>query len=78
MEPTLAMLARVEPRSRPTPVGFQLLKMEGPNGDAVPGRFAKGLRWGIDPARSRESKVELVELFSVGSRPGEGVLAKGD
>jgi hypothetical protein len=59
-------------------VGFQLLKMEGPKGDAVPGRVAKGLRWGIDPARNRESRVELFDVFSEGSRPGEGVLAKGD
>jgi hypothetical protein len=35
LEPKLAMLAKVDPRSRP--VGFQLLKMEGPNGELEPG-----------------------------------------
>jgi hypothetical protein len=72
------MLASVEPRSRPTPAGFQLLKMDGPNGDAELGKLAKGLRCGMDPARSRESNVEFVEdELSIGSRPGEGVLLKG-
>lgn len=59
LEPTLAMLARVEPRSRPTAAGFQLLlKMEGPKGELVPGTAEKGLRCGIDPARRRESRAE--------------------
>jgi len=66
------MLASVDPRSRP--VGFQLLKIDGPNGEFVPGMLAKGLLWGIDPARSRESNVEELDVFSVGSRPGEGAL----
>jgi hypothetical protein len=68
----LAMLARVAPRSRP--VGFQLLKMEGPKGELVPGICAKGLRWGIEPARSLERSVEGFDAGSDGSRPGEGAL----
>jgi hypothetical protein len=72
------MLASVEPRSRPTPAGFQLLKMDGPKGDAELGRLAKGLRCGMDPARSRDNNVEFVEdELSIDSRPGEGVLLKG-
>src|SRR3569833_3131063 len=68
----LAMLARVEPRSRP--LGFQLLNMEGPKGELAP-MGAKGLRCGMDPARRRESRVdELDELSGEGSRPGEGDL----
>jgi hypothetical protein len=42
LDPKLAMLAKVLPLSRP--VGFQLLKMDGPNGELVPGTWAKGLR----------------------------------
>lgn len=76
MEPTLAMLARVEARSRPTPAGFQLLKMEGPNGELVPGIGANWLLWGMDPARRRERSVELelAAVFSWGSGLGEGDL----
>ena len=68
----LAMLAKVLARSRP--VGFQLLKMEGPNGELVPGTGAKGLRWGKEPARSLESKADALEGSLGASRPGEGDL----
>lgn len=69
------MLARVDPRSRPRPAGFQLLKMPGPNGEFAPGRGAKGLRCGMEPARSRESRVEVPGGADSGSsRPGDGDL----
>lgn len=72
------MLARVEPRSRPRPEGFQLLKIEGPKGEAEVGRFANGLRCGIDPARSLERRVEVPGLLlSGGSRLGDGDLLNG-
>jgi hypothetical protein len=72
LDPRLAMLARVAPRSRPEV--FQLLNMEGPNGELAPGRVAKGLRCGIEPARSRESKAEPLEVLSGVSSPGDGDL----
>lgn len=74
----LAMLARVAPRSRPVPVGFQLVNIDGPKGELVPGIWgANGLRCGIDPARNLERRVEELGCGSEGSRPGEGVLLKG-
>jgi hypothetical protein len=81
LDPMLAMLANVLPLSRP-PGGFQLLKIEGPKGELVPGTWvpANGLRWGIEPARSLESSVDVVEglllaLVVLGaSRPGDGDL----
>jgi len=74
LEPTLAILARVEVLSRPVPVGFQLEKIDGPKGEAAPGIGAKGLLCGIEPARSRESSVDEFEAFSDGSSPGDGDL----
>jgi hypothetical protein len=68
------MLANVEPLSRPRPAGFQLLNMDGPNGELVPGNCAKGLRCGMEPARSLDNRVELLEAESGGSSPGEGDL----
>lgn len=70
---TLAMLARVEPLSRP--MVFQLLlKMLGPNGELAPDTCeGNGLRCGREPARSRErSVVGLSVDVKDGSRPGEG------
>lgn len=78
MDPTLAMLASVDPRSRPTPVTPpQLLKMDGPKGELEPGRGANWLRCGIEPARRRERRVEPFDVLSIGSSPGDGVLLKG-
>lgn len=73
------MLARVDPRSRPTCDGFQLEKIEGPNGELDPGRFEENwLLCGIDPARSRERRDDCVWGWdSVASKPGEGDLLKG-
>jgi hypothetical protein len=72
----LAMLARVAPRSRVIPAGFQaLLKRVGPNGEAWPGNGPNGLRWGMDPALNLDSSVEPVAVLSFGgSNPGEGDL----
>lgn len=70
LDGTLAMLARVLPLSRP--VGVQLLKMETPNGELVPGTWANGLRWGKEPALSLERRVEAEP--SACSMPGEGDL----
>lgn len=71
---TLAILARVEPLSRPT-VFQLLLKMLGPNGELVPGTcWANGLRCGREPARRRESKADGLFADSGGSKPGEGDL----
>ena len=67
------MLASVEPLSRP-PVGFQLLKMDGPNGELEPGMWAKGLRCGMEPALRRDNNVEAPEDGSDGSSPGDGDL----
>ena len=53
------MLANVLPRS--LPVGFQLLKNEGPNGELVPVTDAKGLRCGIEPALSLDRSAEALE-----------------
>lgn len=72
LDPMLAMLARVDARSRP--VGFQLLKMEGPNGELVPGICANGLRWGIEPARRRDKRADELDELSGASKPGEGDL----
>lgn len=74
------MLASVLPRSRP--VGFQLLKMEGPKGEAeVLGRLdEKGLRWGMEPARNLDNKVEDRPGSASdedSAKPGDGVLLKG-
>ena len=66
------MLANVFPLSRP--VGFQLLKMEGPNGELVPGTWANGLRWGMEPARSLDSNVDALGTSLGASRPGDGDL----
>lgn len=68
------MLAKVEPLSRPT--AFQLLlKMFGPKGELAPdGCGANGLRWGMEPARRRDSKADGLFDGSVGSRPGDGDL----
>jgi len=67
----LAILAKVLPLSRP--VGFQLLKIEGPNGELVPGMWANGLRCGMEPARSLERRVDaLVEPSA--SSAGDGDL----
>lgn len=69
------MLARVEPLSRPT--AFQLLlKMVGPKGELVPGTcWGNGLRWGSDPARSRDRRAEgLLDGSVGGSSPGDGDL----
>ena len=74
------MPARVPARSRPIPLGFQLLKMDGPKGEFVPGMGANWLLWGRDPARSRDNKVELLLAgFSGagGSGFGDGVLLNG-
>jgi hypothetical protein len=68
------MLAKVDALSRPTPVGFQLLKIEGPKGELVPGIGAYWLLWGMEPARRRERRVELLEGFSCRSGLGEGDL----
>lgn len=67
------MLARVLPRSRPA-VGFQLEKMDGPKGELVPGIWAKGLRCGMEPARSLDRRVEALAALSFGSIPGDGDL----
>lgn len=81
MEPTLAMLANVEPRSRPTPAGFQLLKMEGPKGELELGiglALLKGLRCGMDPARRRDKRAEPpAGALSIWSIVGDGDLPKG-
>jgi len=70
----LAMLASVLALSRP-PEGFQVLKMEGPKGELVPGTCENGLLWGIEPARSLERSADWVAAGSVDSvRPGEGDL----
>lgn len=74
MEETLAMLASVDPLSRPT--AFQpLLKILGPKGELEPDPDtcgAKGLRCGKEPARRRErSVVGFSAVVGVGSRPGE-------
>ncbi len=69
------MLARVEPRSRV--VGFQLLKIDGPNGEFAAGTWAKGLRCGSEPARSRERRADEDEApptVSADSGPGDGDL----
>lgn len=57
-DPMLAILAKVEPLSRP--VGFQLLKMEGPKGELLPGMWPeeKGVRWGNEPARSLDNRFD--------------------
>lgn len=68
----LAMLARVDALSRP--VGFQLLKIDGPNGELVPGMCANGLLWGIEPARSRDRRADELDEPSDGSKFGEGDL----
>lgn len=76
MDPRLAMLASVDPRSRV--VGFQLLKMDGPNGEVAVGVWPNGARCGIEPARRRDSRAEDEEAppfpASTGSKPGEGDL----
>lgn len=68
------MLANVAPLSRP--VGFQLLKMEGPNGELVPGMCVetKGLRWGNEPARSLDKRFDECAACSSGVRFGDGDL----
>ena len=75
----LAILASVLPLLRPVPAVAQLLKMEGPKGELVPGiGWAKGLRWGMDPARNLDSNVEPgALLLSMPSTPGDGVLLNG-
>lgn len=74
-EETLAILARVDPLSRPT-VFQLLLKMLGPNGEFVPDTWeGKGLRWGMEPARRRERRAEgLLDGSTAGSSPGDGDL----
>lgn len=64
------MLARVLPLSRP--LGFQeVLKTEGPKGELLPGPW-KGLRCGIEPARSLDKRFEDREDSAVSFKPGEG------
>jgi hypothetical protein len=50
--------------------------MEGPNGELVPGIWplAKGLRCGIEPARSLERRLDEFEALSSAVRFGEGDL----
>jgi len=74
LDPTLAILAKVEALSRPVTAGFQLEKMDGPKGEFEPGIEANGLRCGMEPARSLESSVEGLVVFSNGSSPGDGAL----
>lgn len=70
LDPILAILANVLPLSRP--VGFQVLKIEGPKGELVPG--PKGLRWGMEPARSLDSRADDRDASELSVKPGEGVL----
>lgn len=72
----LAMLASVLPLSRP--LGFHVLKTDGPNGELVPGPWEeKGLRWGMEPARSLDKSMDDWEALVVSGRPGGGVLLNG-
>ena len=75
LDPILAILASVLPLSRP--LGFQVLKTDGPNGEALPGAWEKGLRWGMEPARSLDKRVEDWEELVFSERPGGGVLLNG-
>ncbi len=63
------------PLSRP--LGFHVLKTDGPNGELVPGPWENGLRWGMEPARSLDKRVEDCEALVFSERPGGGVLLNG-
>lgn len=54
------MLARVDVRSRPAEDQF-VEKTEGPNGPAGPVKY--WLRCGIEPARNRDKRAELLARF---------------
>jgi hypothetical protein len=50
-----------------------VLKTDGPKGEAVPGMWVKGLRWGMEPARSLDSRAED-RCPSASFKLGEGDL----
>lgn len=76
-DPTLAILARVFPRSRPDVPQLPLLNMVGPNGELVPGMPENGLRCGMEPARSLERREAELDGPEGSVNPGEGELLKG-
>lgn len=75
LDPILAMLASVLPLSRP--LGFHVLKTDGPKGELEPGPWENGLRCGIEPARSLDNRAEDCGAPTLSERPGGGVPLNG-